>query len=38
MHKVGNINNDINANFYKKKFGGHMSFYGATDTPILDFW
>ena len=19
-------------------FGGHLSFYGATDTPVLDFW
>ena len=19
-------------------FGGHMSLYGATDTPVLDFW
>ena len=19
-------------------FGGHKSFYGATDTPVLDFW
>ena len=19
-------------------FGGHMSFFGATGTPVLDFW
>ena len=24
--------------FFEKKFGGHKSFYGATDTPVLDFW
>ena len=24
--------------FLKKKFGRHMSFYGVTDTPDLDFW
>ena len=24
--------------FFLKIFGGHMSFYGATDTPVLDFW
>ena len=23
--------------FYKV-FGGHMSFFGATDTPVFDFW
>ena len=23
--------------FYKV-FGGHMSFFGATGTPVLDFW
>ena len=25
------------SNFYKV-FGGHMSFFGATGTPVLDFW
>ena len=25
-------------NFGKKTFGGHMSFYEATDIPVLDFW
>ena len=24
--------------FTKKKLGGHMSFHGATDTLVLDFW
>ena len=24
--------------FFKKNFGGQMSFYGAIDTPVLDFW
>ena len=24
--------------FLKKHFGGHMSFYWATDTPVLYFW
>ena len=24
--------------FFKKNFGGHMSLYGATDTPVLDLW
>ena len=24
-------------NFFKN-FDGHMSFYGVTDTPVLDFW
>ena len=24
--------------FLKKIWGGHMSFRGATDTPVLDFW
>ena len=24
--------------FWKKNWGGHMSFCEATDTPILDFW
>ena len=31
--------NNLKTKFFLKKkiFGGHMSFYGATDTPILDF-
>ena len=24
--------------FFFKVFGGHMSFFGATGTPVLDFW
>ena len=24
--------------FFKKLFGGHESFCGATDTAVLDFW
>ena len=24
--------------FFKNVFGGHMSFFGATGTPVLDFW
>ena len=24
--------------FFLKFFGGHMSFLGATGTPVLDFW
>ena len=24
--------------FLFKVFGGHMSFFGATGTPVLDFW
>ena len=24
--------------FFLKVFGGHMSFFGATGTPVLDFW
>ena len=24
--------------FFKVFFGGHMSFFGATGTPVLDFW
>ena len=24
--------------FFYKVFGGHMSFFGATGTPVLDFW
>ena len=24
--------------FFFKVFGGHMSFFGATATPVLDFW
>ena len=24
--------------FLKKNFVGHMSIFGATDTPVLDFW
>ena len=24
--------------FFKIFFGGHESFFGATDTPVLDFW
>ena len=24
--------------FFKKVFRGHMSFFGATGTPVLDFW
>ena len=24
--------------FFKKKFVGHMSICGATDTPVSDFW
>ena len=23
---------------FLKVFGGHMSFLGATGTPVLDFW
>ena len=25
-------------NHFLNKIGGYMSFYGATDTPVLDFW
>ena len=24
--------------FFFKVFGGHMSIFGATGTPVLDFW
>ena len=24
--------------FFLKFFGGHKSFFGATGTPVLDFW
>ena len=24
--------------FFFLIFGGHMSFFGATGTPVLDFW
>ena len=24
--------------FFQKKIGGHQSFCGVTDTPVLDFW
>ena len=24
--------------FFKKIFVGHMSIFGATDTPVSDFW
>ena len=24
--------------FFFKIFGGHKSFFGTTDTPVLDFW
>ena len=28
----------IHVHNFKRIFGGHMFFYGATDTPVLDFW
>ena len=27
-----------NCTFFKNVFGGHMSFFGDTGTPVLDFW
>ena len=34
-----NLKRVINSNFKKNKevFGGHISFFGATGTPVLDF-
>ena len=28
----------VDLQFFFFIFGGHMSFGGATDTPVLDFW
>ena len=29
---------DVNMKFFKNISSGHMSFHGATETPVLDFW
>ena len=31
-------NRRLGNTFLKKVFGGHVSFFGATGTPVLDFW
>ena len=31
-------NKSMKSSFFKKEIGGHMYFYGATDTSDLDFW
>ena len=35
---VESIHGDKNKVCFFKINGGHMSIFGATDTPALDFW
>ena len=32
------VSHRFEAFFFLKVFGGYMSFFGATGTPVLDFW
>ena len=36
--EVDLIEHTFKKKFFLKVFGGHMSFFGATGTPVLDFW
>ena len=38
-YKFFTLQGEISPNkFFLLNFGRHLSFYGATDTPVLDFW